>query len=181
MALLTNQAQSSSFCSFSCYFDKYDVFLSFRVEDTWNNLTAHLYHSLCQKGYHTFIDDELLREDTYSTKLLHAIERSQISIVVFSENYAFSSRHLDALLKILECKNRGQKILPIFYKVNPSEVQNQKSKFGEALAKHEENFKTFRKVPRWRAALKEAGSFSGFHYAEDGYVFKDYSCAFMIF
>ncbi|RVW13453.1 TMV resistance protein N [Vitis vinifera] len=36
----------------------YDVFLSFRGEDTRKNFTDHLYNSLFAYGIHTFRDDE---------------------------------------------------------------------------------------------------------------------------
>ncbi|KAF3616831.1 putative TMV resistance protein N-like [Capsicum annuum] len=53
----------------------YDVFLSFRGEDTRNNFSGHLYTRLCHVGVKTFIDDEKLRKgDVISTKLEKAIE-----------------------------------------------------------------------------------------------------------
>ena len=38
----------------------YDVFLSFRGEDTRKSFTDHLYYALKQKGIFTFKDDEKL-------------------------------------------------------------------------------------------------------------------------
>ncbi|XP_059429120.1 disease resistance protein RPV1-like [Corylus avellana] len=71
----------------------YEVFLSFRGEDTRKNFTGHLYSALKRAGIHTFIDDEeLQRGENISTKLLYTIRRSRISIMVFSKGYA-SSRH----------------------------------------------------------------------------------------
>ncbi|KAL4645147.1 hypothetical protein ACB092_02G215400 [Castanea dentata] len=94
--------------------------------------------ALCDKGFNTFIDDDnLQRGEEISTELLKAIELSMISIVVFSENYASSTWCLNELVKILECKNSGQLVLPVFYKVYPSEVRKQKGKFGIALIEHE--------------------------------------------
>ena len=56
-------------------------------------------------------------------------------------------------------------------KVSPSEVSKQERKFGAALAKHEENFKdNMGKVQRWRIALCEVGSLSGWNY-KNGYVY----------
>ena len=63
---------------------------------------------------------------------------------------------------------------PIFYDVNPLEVRNQKKKFGEALAKHEEKFKDDKKVKRWSEALYEVASLSGWHY-KGRYLFSDFS------
>ncbi|KAG5588607.1 hypothetical protein H5410_049041 [Solanum commersonii] len=111
----------------------YEVFLSFRGEDTRKNFTAHLYFRLCQVGVNTFIDDEELRKgDVISNKLDKAIEQSRVAIVVLSKNYASSSWCLDELVKILDCRERlNQVVLPIFYDVDPSQVRKQTGSFGK--------------------------------------------------
>jgi hypothetical protein len=157
---------------------KYDVFLSFRGEDTRNGFATYLYHALHQRGIHTFIDNNLPVGETISAELLKTIKSSRISIIVFSENYASSTWCLDELVEIVECKNYGTLVRPIFYKVDPSEVRNQKGKFGEALAKHEEKFKDNKIVRRWREALHEVANISGWHY-DERYLFSDYTCSFM--
>nr|XP_023886681.1 TMV resistance protein N-like [Quercus suber] len=162
MALQNNEGGSSS--STAQY--KYDVFLSFRGEDTRYNFTSHLYKALCGKGFNTFIDDDnLQRGEEISIELLKAIELSKISIVIFSKNYASSTWCLKELVKILECKNYGQLVLPVFYNVNPSEVRKQVGKFGIALTKHEEKENTD-KVQSWRAALTKATNLAGFSYKD---------------
>ena len=75
---------------------------------------------------------------------------------------------MNELVKILECKNFGQIVLPVFYKVNPSEVRKQEGKFRIALTEHEEKHKKD-KVQSWRAALTKATYLAGFSY-KDGYV-----------
>ena len=103
-------------------------------------------------------------------ELFKAIELSMISIVVFSENYASSSWFLNKLVKILECKNNGQLVLPVFYKLDPSEIRKQKEEFGVALTQHKENLKdSLEKVQRWRTALTKVTELSGLYYKE-GYV-----------
>ena len=72
------------------------------------------------------------------------------------------------LVKILECKNFGQLVLPVFYKINPSEVRKQEGKYGIALANHEEK-ENRDKVQSWRAALTKAADLVGLYY-KDGYV-----------
>nr|XP_023897997.1 TMV resistance protein N-like [Quercus suber] len=167
MVVLTEEGASSS--SSSAHRWHYDVFLSFRGEDTRNNFTSHLYKALCDKGINTFIDNDLQRGEEISMELLKAIETSMISIVVFSKNFASSTWCLDELVKIFECRSNGQLVLQIFYKVNPSEIRKQDGEFGIALAKHEEKFKDDReKVQRWRKTLTEAANLSGFPY-NDGY------------
>lgn len=163
---MTSSIASSSVLSFpSSHSSSYDVFLSFRGEDTRYSFTSHLYNALQRKGIKTFIDDEELRRgEEISPSLLKAIEESKISIIVFSENYASSTWCLDELIKILECKeSKQQEVLPVFYKVEPSIVRSQKEKFEKALAEHEGKFKDDEKIQRWKAALKQAAGLSGFH------------------
>ena len=113
------------------------------------------------------MDDELLRGEEISIELLEAIKSSRSSIIVFSENYVSSTWCLDELVEILECKKNGQMVLPVFYKVDPSEVRSQKGKFGEVLAKHEVN--NIKKVQKWREALNKASSIAGLTY-KDGHL-----------
>ena len=70
--------------------------------------------------------------------LIKIIESLRILIIVFSENYASFTWCLDELAKIVECKKNDQLVRPVFYNIDPSEVRNQKGKFGDALSKHEE-------------------------------------------
>ncbi|KAG6676635.1 hypothetical protein I3842_15G162000 [Carya illinoinensis] len=145
----------------------YDVFLSFRGEDTRDIFIAHLYHALIQKGIRTYFDeDELRKGDEISPTLLQAIEDSRISIIVLSKNYASSTWCLDELLKILDQhkKSEQQRILPIFYHVDPSHIRHQKESFGEALAKHAEKLNVdMKKLQLWKEALQEVANLSGYH------------------
>ncbi|PHU26651.1 hypothetical protein BC332_04983 [Capsicum chinense] len=155
----------------------YDVFLSFRGEDTRKSFVDHLYSTLHEKGIHAFRDDiELRRGKSISPELLNAIETSRFAVVVFSKSYADSSWCLEELTKIVECnKQRGQTLIPVFYSVDPSVVRKQKESYEEAFVKHEENLKgdqeSNNKIQRWRDALKEAASISGYdiQHMEDGH------------
>ncbi|XP_016566173.2 disease resistance protein RUN1 [Capsicum annuum] len=141
----------------------YDVFLSFRGEDTRKTFIGHFYTRLCQVGVDTFIDDEELRKgDVISTKLEKTIEVSRISVVVFSKNYASSSWCLDELVKILECRDKlKQIVLPVFYDVDPSQVRNQSGCFGEGFAMRKERSFGDERMEKWKAALTEAANLSG--------------------
>ncbi|XP_059429953.1 disease resistance protein RUN1-like [Corylus avellana] len=150
--------------SFSRPHWNYDVFLSFRGEDTRKNFTDHLYSALDGVGIRTFRDDEELgRGKTISTELLNAIRGSRISIVIFSKGYATSRWCLDELVEIVHCKNTiGHTLLPIFYHVDPSDVRKQIGTFAEAFVRHEERFHSDKeRVWKWREALTEAANCSG--------------------
>ncbi|KAL5778621.1 hypothetical protein ACOSQ2_009358 [Xanthoceras sorbifolium] len=153
---------SSSSCSNSKW--KYDVFLSFRGEDTRNSFTDHLYAALDLKGIYTFRDDERLeRGKEISSELLEAVESSRFSIVILSKNYASSTWCLEELAKIVESKDIEEgTVLPVFYDVEPSQVRKQSGDFKTAFDKHEQDFKdNLEKVQRWRSALKQVGNLSG--------------------
>nr|ADL36719.1 HD domain class transcription factor [Malus domestica] len=168
----TNEGASSSSSSSYTHSWTYDVFLSFRGEDTRYNFVGHLYNNLVQKGFKTFIDDEALkRGEEISSALLKAIEQSRISVVVFSENYASSRWCLDELVHIFHCKEQLQQmVFPVFYKVDPSDVRNQRKSFGKALVDHESKLKdNMDKVLRWRETLTKAANLSGWSFLADGY------------
>ncbi|XP_057419929.1 disease resistance protein RPV1-like isoform X1 [Lotus japonicus] len=140
---------------------KYDVFVSFRGEDTRDNFTSHFYAELSRKNIQAFIDNRLGRGDEISPALHTAIEDSMIYVIVFSEHYASSSWCLDELARILECRKRyGREVIPVFYKVNPSSVRHQEQSYADAFAKHELGFKD-EVIRRWKAALAEAAGISG--------------------
>ncbi|GMY07864.1 TMV resistance protein N-like [Fagus crenata] len=167
-SMITQKAgpiSSSSSSSSSTSRGNYDVFLSFYGKDTRKNFTDHLYAALKRKSVNAFRDDEKLERGTFiAPELIEAIEGSKYAIVVLSENYAFSKWCLDELVKILECmKEKGLKVLPIFYYVEPSDVGKQKKTFGKAFLEHEKDPKLSIKIQRWRAALTEVGKIAGWH------------------
>lgn len=161
MALCTISTSYSSSLSTSPW--PYDVFLSFRGDDTRNTFTAHLYHALTQKGICTYIDeDEVKKGDEISPALHQAIEDSRISIIILSKDYASSTWCLDEFLKILECKKSKQQIvLPVFYHVEPSDIRYQRGSFGEAFAKHAVKLNGDMKLHMWKAALRDVANLSG--------------------
>ncbi|KAJ9675652.1 hypothetical protein PVL29_024532 [Vitis rotundifolia] len=154
---------SSSSSSASNQGYSFDVFLSFRGEDTRNNFTDHLFVNLDERQIKTFKDNQLERGEEIKSELLKTIEESRISIVVFSKNYANSKWCLDELAKIMECREeKKQTVLPVFYHVDPSDVRKQTGSFGEAFSIHERNVDAT-KVQRWRDSLTDASNLSGFH------------------
>ncbi|CAL2275726.1 unnamed protein product [Prunus armeniaca] len=152
---------------------KYDVFLSFRGEDTRKGFTDHLYTALEHQGITTFREDlELQKGMAISPQILTAIEESRFALIVLSRNYASSTWCLDELVTILECMEETKTVLPIFYDVDPSDVRKQTGTVAEAFIKHEERFvDDAKKVRKWRAAFKKIANLSGWN-SKDWYESK---------
>ncbi|XP_044468080.1 disease resistance protein RPS6-like [Mangifera indica] len=138
---------------------EHDVYLSFRDEDV-RHFIDRLNEALLDDKIKIFIDDKLVRGE----ETLHAIEKSKISVVVFSENYASSKSFLEELEKILGCRRLyGQVVIPVYYHVDPVDVKNQTGSFGHGFSRVEERYKENpERLTRWRDALKEAANISGF-------------------
>lgn len=151
----------------------YDVFLSFRGEDTRHNFISYLRDALRKRGINPFFDDKNLRiGEDISPALLKAIEESKISVIVFSENYASSRWCLGELVKIIKCMKRNNKQItfPIFYCVDLSDVRNQRNSYGEAMVAHENRFgKDSENIKACKAAMSEAADLKG-HHIHNGYV-----------
>ncbi|XP_028769759.1 toll/interleukin-1 receptor-like protein [Neltuma alba] len=161
----------SSFAFTSKIKYRYDVFLSFRGEDTRHSFTVPLYNALRRKRINAFIDDRKLgKGEEISPTLPRAIGRSRIPIIVFSKNYATSTWCLEELAHIVWCKKqKNQLVMPIFYKVDPLDVQYQRNSFEEVMAALEDRFRDdLEKVRKWTSALFEAASLSSAWLFGDG-------------
>lgn len=160
----TNGASNSSTESSGNY---YDVFLSFRGEDTRDNFTDHLYYKLVEAGISTFRDNnELRRGKKVSSDLFGAIKNSKISIPILSVNYGTSSWCLNELVQMMECRYKTEHIvLPIFYKVEPSHVRHQIGGFGDAFLDHKRRSLDRGFDPmilqKWKEALNEVSLLKG--------------------
>ncbi|RXH73634.1 hypothetical protein DVH24_016456 [Malus domestica] len=162
MALVrTSPGTSSDSNTFRRY--RYDVFLSFRGEETRKKFTDHLYTALNNAGFLTFRDDdELERGEDIKPGLQKAIQLSRTCIVVFSKDYASSRWCLDELVVILERKRTTSDhlVLPVFYDVDPSHVRKQTGSVGKAFARSQKN-QSPEKVEGWRKALAEIADLAG--------------------
>ncbi|KAB2635186.1 TMV resistance protein N-like [Pyrus ussuriensis x Pyrus communis] len=151
---------------------KYDVFLSFRGVDTRTSFTDYMYEKLQDKNVKTFRDDPKLEKGTnINPELMKAIEESRFAIVVLSKKYATSTWCLSELAHIVKCtKEKGTRILPIFFHVEPSDVRHIKASFAEAFTDHEKTFgKESKNVRLWKDALGEVGKLAGWTLKEDRY------------
>ncbi|KDP38827.1 hypothetical protein JCGZ_04984 [Jatropha curcas] len=116
--------------------NNYDVFINFRGKDIRDRFLPFLFESLKEKGIHTFKDENLQKGTEITPALKQTIQESCISIVIFSKNYADSPWCLDELVVINECREKsGQRVLPVFYRVDPTDVQELRGPFARALAR----------------------------------------------
>nr|WIL60053.1 nodulation protein [Melilotus officinalis] len=140
---------------------KYDVFVSFRGSDNHKNFLSHVLQAFSRKQIVIFSDKNLRGGDEIS-ELHTAIEKSFISLVIFSPNFASSRWCLDELVKIVECRAKyGRIVMPVFYQVDPSDVRHQNGTYRDAFAQHEKKYNQY-KVLSWRSALKQSANMSGF-------------------
>ncbi|PRQ35283.1 putative toll-like receptor, P-loop containing nucleoside triphosphate hydrolase [Rosa chinensis] len=162
MASSSQIACASSHSSAPCW--TYDVFLSFRGVDTRKGITVDIHDRLNRRGIKTFMDDQDLEVgDAISPTLLAAIKESRFAIVVLSQNYASSAWCLEELREICLLME-DNRILPLFYHVDPTDVRYQKRSFEEAFSKHETSWRhESEKVKQWKAALNKVAGFSGWN------------------
>jgi hypothetical protein len=140
---------------------KYDVFLSFRGEDTREKFTSHVYAKLEGKNIKTFIDYRIERGDEVSSSLDEAIEESLIYVVILSKHYASSRWCLDELIKILEYKKEyGREVIPVFYEVSPTDVRHQTGSYRQDFLEHHKD-RPKDKIDAWKAALTQVANLSG--------------------
>ncbi|XP_019091012.1 PREDICTED: toll/interleukin-1 receptor-like protein [Camelina sativa] len=138
----------------------YDVFLSFRGEDTRRTVASYLYKQLVNRGIYTFKDDPRIElGDSIPEKLEEAIKSSRFAVVVISKSYATSKWCLDELHLIMKLRLEEKIcVIPVFYDVFPSDVKNLRGTFG--LTCHR-SCKLAQKIPKWRVALRRIGNRKG--------------------
>lgn len=127
------------------------VFLNFRGAELRQSFVAHLEMALIRGGVNVFVDQPLYRG---LESLFKGIEESSVALVILSERYTESTWCLNELVKIKERVEQGKLIaIPIFYKLDPSQVKNLEGDFGSSLwdlGKRTE----FDKLKRWKEALE---------------------------
>ncbi|KAL4601373.1 hypothetical protein ACB092_11G268200 [Castanea dentata] len=95
----------------------FDVFLSFRGEDTRRGFVSHLFEALSRQGIQTFIDDNLTRGENISEELLKIIECTKKVLPVFYQvdpsevrkQKGYFGRVLTKLEKKIKDKTKVQK------------------------------------------------------------------------
>lgn len=158
------------------YHFTYDVFINHRGPDVKDTFASHLYHCLRAHGLRVFLDiEELQKGETITPQIERAIQRSSVHMAIFSENYAQSIWCLHELSLMLQS---GSTIIPVFYGVEPSDLQSTHGKYNICLNELEQqktyDYQTHETVPRhdpskitnWRSALLDVSKIDGFNLQE---------------
>ncbi|XP_030440178.2 TMV resistance protein N-like [Syzygium oleosum] len=142
------------------------VFVCFRGSDLRYGFLTHLYAALDQTGMFIYKEiDDSRKGGKISAAIFKAIAESEFAIIIFSENFASSRWCLLELTEIMSRKNWTQLVvLPVFFKVKPSDVRRVEGIYGRDMRMHQERSTTDRESVRmWKCALHEAGSLMGWH------------------
>ncbi|GMY28502.1 TMV resistance protein N-like [Fagus crenata] len=118
-----------------------------------------LYCRLKDAGIRTFGKPHVGEE--MGPAVLKAINESKISIPIVSWEYASSERCLRELEQMVEChKTMGNKILPIFWDVKPSDVRYYMGSHEEAFSRLQQHFDE-KTVQRWKEAVRKVEQIKG--------------------
>lgn len=145
------------------------MFINHRGSDVKNTFATRLYSSLHSSGLQAFFDKpEMQVGYEILSQIKAAIKVAKVHIAIFSPNYAASDWCLNELV---DMKNSGAKIIPVFYNVKPSMVRwtgkDAVGTYAECLRNHEEKQRYDRRIiQKWREALSHAASLSGLELEE---------------
>ncbi|CAN1130922.1 Disease resistance-like protein DSC1 [Linum perenne] len=156
----SSSGTASSSSSSSKYTGKweYDVFLCFRGADTRDGFTSHLISALFNTQIRAFTDRDHQKTESL-TELLTILEKSAISLVIFSEKFADSAWCLEEVATIAQSMEKfGHRVLPVFYKVSPSDVKDDSGSYAAAVDRSGYGVEDKK---RWKDALKAVANCAG--------------------
>ncbi|CAI0540610.1 unnamed protein product [Linum tenue] len=136
MAASSSTSVPSSHCPDSPSYSgkwEYDVFLCFRGADTRRDFTSHLMAAFARGKIKAFMDGMLDKTESID-ELISVLQRSALSIVIFSESFAESSWCLEEVATIApRMRDFGHRVLPVFYKVDPSDVSEDSGSYAATI------------------------------------------------
>lgn len=124
-------------------------------------LISYIFNELCRRGFSPLRYDMKKGTVTENQKLLHI---SRVGIIIFSMNFAHSRECLDGFVAVMDHLKANELVLvPVFFKVRVSDVRGQSGSFGRAFIRLRNSVKAS-EVLKWRAAMIELTSISGYAY-----------------
>ncbi|CAN1235617.1 Disease resistance protein RUN1 [Linum perenne] len=167
MSLLPPSSPPSSHTSSYVGEWEYDVFLCFRGDDTRFGFTSHLMKAMSNKQIKTFIDNKLEKTESID-ELISILQRSALSVVVFSEKFADSIWCLEEVVTIARrMVEFGHRVLPVFWKVDPSDVTDDSGSYATTIDREYKGRSTYSEdKKRWMDAFKAVANCAG-HTSQD--------------
>ncbi|GLJ31250.1 hypothetical protein SUGI_0626590 [Cryptomeria japonica] len=160
---LSPLSHSTARCHYLVPTSAYDVFINHRGKDTKQFLASSLYDNLQNRGFRVFLDKSSLRVGQYVPEAITcAIRRAAVHIVILSPNYAESEWCLDELYLLIQT---GAPIVPVFWKVRPSEdrMEDENGVYAKDFRKHKKAGKfSTETLEKWRNALRWVSLVEGF-------------------
>lgn len=148
------------------------VFINFRGAELRQKFVSHLETALKQNSINVFANQDELKGGDPIDFLSKRIKESRIALAILSSRYTESSWCLDELVKIKEREEEGKlTAIPIFYKLNPSDVKRLEGDFGSNLWNQVKRTSEFDKLKKWKEALDFVSHKTGFALTENGYKF----------
>ncbi|GLJ41622.1 hypothetical protein SUGI_0861450 [Cryptomeria japonica] len=126
-----------------------DVFIIRHGPNMKHTLGRAIYKKLDVMGLKAFLNSDELEFGDQEVET--AIKSAWLYIPVFSEDYFQSNRCLEELSFM---RKRGTKIFPLFYHVNPEDLQSEKGVFADAFHQYKKNAgHTSEKLQEWKEAV----------------------------
>lgn len=122
---------------------------------------SYIFSELCLRGFAPLRYDMKMSTVTENQKMIHI---SRVGVIIFSMNFARSRECLDGFVAIMEhLKANDLVLIPVFFKVSVSDVRGQSGSFGKAFKRLGSSVQASQ-VLKWRAAMIELTSISGYAY-----------------
>lgn len=152
-----------------------DVFIVSGDDSTRYSFVSHL--SAAFRRINISVTEDDGKDDTQppeskeylSKETQSAIKRSRVCVVVLSEEFVFSKSSLSTLVEVIDRQHDKNcvAVVPVFYRVSRSGVEQQSEIFGEAFSDLAMSSEPEDRVIKWRNALKETA------HLEEGLESKD--------
>ncbi|CAL9241848.1 unnamed protein product [Arabidopsis halleri] len=131
------------------------VFINFRGKDMRNGFLSFLEPAMREANINVFVD----KHEVVGTDLVNLfvrIQESRVAVVIFSKDYTSSEWCLDELAQIKDCIDQGGlNVIPIFYKLAPSSVEEIKGDFGDTFRVLKRKYKNEpERTQKWEEALE---------------------------
>ncbi|KAL6316977.1 hypothetical protein AAG906_024516 [Vitis piasezkii] len=144
----------------------YDVFLSFRGEDTARILLIIFITLWLHMAFTPSEMMKNLRKERASNRVCLELSKDRRFYNYFLRKLCYLKWCLNELVNIIEhTALENNKVIPVFYHVKPSDVGHQSGSFEDAFFNHEKDADQEKKelIEKWRIALKKAATLTGYH------------------